>query len=212
MVTVAANLLAVIVPVPLSVRDAPEPTIIAATVLVPEVIALNAVVAEPLDAAVIKPCALTVMLVLVNEPMFAFTAGKSATTKDRKVGANAPPDAGPANTVFAVCVFNANVKAGVVVGVATDVVNNGLRFPEEKDVTVPVPPVIAVADTLLPVTLNVTVALLTKFTLGMTVPFMRTEEPAPTAASMSTKFSATIGSIPIKDKNRFGVIGSELCT
>ena len=136
-VTVEAKVLAVIVPVPLSVRDAPEPTIIAATVLVPEVIALNAVVAEPLDAAVIKPCALTVMLVLVNEPMFAFTAGKSATTKDRKVGAKAPPDAGPANTVFAVCVFNANVKAGVVVGVATDVVNNGLRFPEEKDVTVP---------------------------------------------------------------------------
>jgi hypothetical protein len=97
--------------------------------------------------------------------------------------------------------------------VPTAVIGPPVAIPEvPTDVTVPVPPVIAVADTLLPVTLNVTVALLTKFTLGMTVPFMRTEEPAPTAASMSTKFSATIGSIPIKDKNRFGVIGSELCT
>jgi hypothetical protein len=274
------------------------------------VIEIVPVVVIGLGVAVIPVPAAT--LVTVPVP-----AGKSAATRARNVGAAGPPEVGPANTVFAVCVFNANVKAGVVVGVATDVVNNGLRFPEEKDVTVPPevagvaavnspvaalyefknspattgnetgncdfnanaesrtpesstfpapsvvttslagaaakfaaavaavsvlpdpatlivpavvigppvaipavptevtvpePPVIAVADTLLPVTLNVTVALLTKFTLGMTVPFMRTEEPAPTAASMSTKFSATIGSIPIKDKNRFGVIGSELCT
>ena len=34
---------------------------------------------------------------------------------------------------------NANVSAGVVVAVATLVVNNGERLPAEKDVTVPEP-------------------------------------------------------------------------
>jgi hypothetical protein len=101
------------------------------------VIEIVPVVVIGLGVAVIPVPAAT--LVTVPVP-----AGKSAATRARNVGAAGPPEVGPANTVFAVCVFNANVKAGVVVGVATDVVNNGLRFPEEKDVTVPVFPAAAV--------------------------------------------------------------------
>jgi hypothetical protein len=79
-------------------------------------------------------------------------------------------------------------------------------------VTVPVPAPLAVADTLLPTTENVTEAELTKFTLGIAVPLMFTEEePEPTAASIKTKSSAIIGSIPLRLKPKFGVIGSELC-
>ena len=66
-------------------------------------------------------------------------AGKSATTSARNVGVATPPDVGPANTVFAVCVESVKERAGVVVAVATDVVNNGERLPLEKLVTVPEP-------------------------------------------------------------------------
>ena len=68
----------------------------------------------------------------------------SAATSARNVGPAAPPDVGPANTRLAFCVLNANVKAGVVVGVATDVVNSGERLPEEKEVTEP--PLLATVD------------------------------------------------------------------
>jgi hypothetical protein len=37
-------------------------------------------------------------------------------------------------------VFKEKESAGVVVGVATDVVNSGERLPEEKEVTEPPPP------------------------------------------------------------------------
>ena len=69
-----------------------------------------------------------------------YAEGKSADTKERNVGVAAPPDAGPANTVFAFCVFNEKDSAGVVVGVATEVVKRGERLPEEKEVTEPPPP------------------------------------------------------------------------
>jgi hypothetical protein len=67
-------------------------------------------------------------------------AGKSAATKERNVGVAATPDVGPANTRFADWVFKVKDSAGVVVGVATDVVNSGERLPEEKEDTVPEPP------------------------------------------------------------------------
>lgn len=56
-----------------------------------------------------------------------------------KLGAAVDPVKFP-NAVFAATLESVNVKAGVVVAVATDVVNNGDRFPEENDVTVPAPP------------------------------------------------------------------------
>ena len=62
--------------------------------------------------------------------------GISAATKALYVGAPAPP-LGPASTVLAAALANAKLKAGVVVGVATDVVNNGDRLPALKLVTVP---------------------------------------------------------------------------
>ena len=63
----------------------------------------------------------------------------SVDTRDRNVGPAAPPEVGPANTRFAFCVLKEKDSAGVVVAVATEVVNNGLRLPELKLVTVPVP-------------------------------------------------------------------------
>ena len=54
-------------------------------------------------------------------------------------GAPAPPVAGPANTLFCAALDNENVNAGVLVAVATEVVNSGERFPAEKVVTVPLP-------------------------------------------------------------------------
>ena len=44
-------------------------------------------------------------------------------------------------TVFAAAVERAKDSAGVLVDVATEVVNSGDRFPEETLVTVPVPAV-----------------------------------------------------------------------
>jgi hypothetical protein len=89
--------------------------------------------------------------------------------------------------VFALCVARAKVNAGVVVAVATEVVAIVSMFPALKDVTVP-PELVAVADTLLPTTENVTVALLTKLTLGITAPLICTEEPEPTAVSIKIIF------------------------
>jgi hypothetical protein len=64
---------------------------------------------------------------------------KSATTRLRKVGPAGPPEIGPANMRFADCVFSVKLKAGVVVGLLTDVVNRGLSVPALNVVTVPVP-------------------------------------------------------------------------
>ena len=61
----------------------------------------------------------------------------SAATNARNVGAAALPVVGPANTRFAVCVFRLKDSAGVVVVVASLVVNSGERSPAEKSVTVP---------------------------------------------------------------------------
>lgn len=57
-----------------------------------------------------------------------------------KLGAAAPPDGGPANTEFCAALDKVKVSAGVVVAVATEVVNNGERVPALKVVTVPVLP------------------------------------------------------------------------
>jgi hypothetical protein len=59
-----------------------------------------------------------------------------------KEGAPAPPDAGPANTEFCAALESEKDRAGVVVAVATLVVNSGDRLPAEKLVTVPVPTLI----------------------------------------------------------------------
>jgi hypothetical protein len=44
------------------------------------------------------------------------------------------------NTELAAALLKENDRAGVVVAVATDVVKSGLRFPEEKLVTLPPEP------------------------------------------------------------------------
>ena len=63
----------------------------------------------------------------------------SADTNARKDGAPVPPLEGPANTSFCAALESENDRAGVVEAVDTEVVNNGLRLPELKVVTVPVP-------------------------------------------------------------------------
>ena len=72
----------------------------------------------------------------------------------------------------------------------------------------------AVADMLLPATENTTVALLMKLGEETGTPLTSNVEPKGPAANVSilTKSSATIGSIPLRLKSRFGVIGSLLCT
>ena len=65
--------------------------------------------------------------------------GKSPPVKGRNVGAAVPPAILPARTVFCATVFNEKLSAGVVVAVATLVVNMGERLPALKVVTVPVP-------------------------------------------------------------------------
>jgi hypothetical protein len=76
----------------------------------------------------------------VNETLVTVPvpAGKSAATNARNVGVAAIPDVGPENTVLAVCVLKEKDNAGVVVGVATEVVNKGLKLPALKLETVPV--------------------------------------------------------------------------
>jgi len=68
-------------------------------------------------------------LKLVTVPV---PAGISAVTSARYVGAPAAPVAGPAKTEFVAALVRLNVRAGVVVAVATLVVNSGLRVPAEK--------------------------------------------------------------------------------
>lgn len=60
---------------------------------------------------------------------------KSVAAIARNVGVAGEPVKGPAKNVAAVCVFNVNVRAGVDVAVATDVVNTGLRLPAENEDT-----------------------------------------------------------------------------
>lgn len=67
------------------------------------------------------------------------TPDTSAATSVPHVGVAAPPEVGPRKNVLADCVFNANVKAGVVVAVATLVVNSGDRLPALNEVTLPAP-------------------------------------------------------------------------
>jgi hypothetical protein len=62
--------------------------------------------------------------------------GMSAAISVRNVGAPVP-EVGPANIVWAPCVFKLNDNAGVLVGFATLVVNTGDRLPELKFVSVP---------------------------------------------------------------------------
>jgi hypothetical protein len=73
-------------------------------------------------------------------------------------GAPAPPVAGPASTLFWAALDRENVNAGVLVAVATDVVNRGERLPALKAVTEPPPDTHAVpaelqTDTPLPTTI-----------------------------------------------------------
>jgi hypothetical protein len=130
--------------------------------------------------------------------------GMSAATSARYVGAPDPPLAGPASTSFCPALERENVSAGVVVGLATDVVNNGLRFPALKLETVPLPPPADVKEMLLPATLNVTVAEFIKFAgAGTGVPLTFTEpEMLPNAASMSKKLSVVTSSVPQRPNPR----------
>ena len=73
----------------------------------------------------------------VNENFDSVIEGRSAATRVRNVGAAALPVVGPQSTVFAVWVDREKDKAGVVVAVATEVVNSGARLPALKLVTVP---------------------------------------------------------------------------
>lgn len=66
--------------------------------------------------------------------------GMSPATSARNVGADDPPDVGPANTVLADWLVRLYESAGVVVAVATVVVKIGDKSPDEKLVTVPLPP------------------------------------------------------------------------
>ena len=66
-------------------------------------------------------------------------AGKSAVVIALYVGAPEPPDDGPAKKSFCPAADKLKLNAGVVVAVATEVVNSGLRFPELNEVTVPEP-------------------------------------------------------------------------
>ena len=63
----------------------------------------------------------------------------SAAWSKRYVGAPAPPTAGPAKTAFCAAFVKMKLRAGVLVAVATLVVNSGARVPAEKVVTVPSP-------------------------------------------------------------------------
>jgi ABC-type lipopolysaccharide export system ATPase subunit len=107
-------------------------------------------------------------------------------------------------------VFREKLRAGVVVAVATEVVNSGLRVPALKLVTVPLETVI---ETLLPTTENVAVALLTKLAgAGTATPFTSIVAlMEPNAVSIRYKSSATMGSMPLRLRPRFAVIGFELC-
>src|SRR3989442_14131528 len=98
--------------------------------------ALSADIARPVSV-VIAPLRLlrsVVRFVTCDSAML----GMSAATSERNAGA-AVLDVGPANTVLAPCVFKLNANAGVLVGLATLVVNRGDRLPELKFVTVPFP-------------------------------------------------------------------------
>ena len=178
--------------------------------------------ATPLAAAVINPSALTVMLAYVNEPTFTFTVGRSATTRARNAGIAATPVVGPAHTVLAVCVAIAKDNAGVELGLDTKVVMMEPILPELNEVTVPIPLTGTYADTLPPETWKITLrsppgaagVVLFKFGEETGAPLTSNVDPKGPAANVSilTKSSATIGSIPLRLKSRFGVIGSLLCT
>lgn len=96
-----------------------------------------------------EPATVTVPVVVIGPPVaipavptdvtVPVPAGKSVATKVRKVGVAGTPAVGPAQTVCAVCVDNAKVREGVVVGVATAVVAIASIFPALKLVTVPAP-------------------------------------------------------------------------
>jgi hypothetical protein len=65
--------------------------------------------------------------------------GSIAVVSEQYAGAVSEP-VQLANTVLAAALESENDKAGVLVGVATEVVKSGDKFPELKVVTVPDPP------------------------------------------------------------------------
>jgi hypothetical protein len=79
--------------------------------------------------------------------MFAFVyaagvtavAGSIAAVIEQNDGAAVEPVQFP-KTLFATAVERANVKAGVVVTVASETVKSGERSPDDTEVTVPEPP------------------------------------------------------------------------
>jgi len=66
-------------------------------------------------------------------------AGRSAATSARKLGAAAPPEAGPAYTTLAEALLTVQVIAAAVVGLVTEHENSGDAPANETLVTVPVP-------------------------------------------------------------------------
>ena len=98
----------------------------------------DAVVTSPVKAGC--EAAFNTPVILAAVPVvFWFNVGISAATIVLNTGAPADPF-NPAKNVLADCDVNVNDKAGVVVGVPTDVVNKGDKLPDVKLVTVPLPP------------------------------------------------------------------------
>ena len=122
--------------------------------------------AEPEDALVTNPLALTVTVANVYVPGELLTVESAVTVVPalettspvkpgicdawtepvislkpsvRNVGVPVP-DVGPANTALCATLDSANDSTGVVVELATDVVNNGDRSLALNEVTVPLPP------------------------------------------------------------------------
>jgi hypothetical protein len=142
----------------------------------------------------------------------------SADTKALNVGVTAPPEVGPAHTVLANSVARLKVNAGVLVGVATEVVMIEPMFPALKDVTVPLPPAEGTyADMLEPDTWNVTLVFppgaagVVPLKLGFVTedPLTYTDPPPPPPrlASMIKKLYAISSSMPYKANPKFGVTG-----
>lgn len=88
------------------------------------------------------------------------------------------------NTVPAAALLKLNESAGVVVAVATDVVNRGLRFPALKDVTVPVGADPLEAAVIKPLALTVMLAYVNEPTLEFTVAKVKALEPEVVASPL----------------------------
>jgi hypothetical protein len=89
-------------------------------------------------------------------------------------------------TVLAAALLKLNVNAGVVVDVATLVVNSGDSVPALNEVTVPLPPLPFAAAVISPLALTVMFALVNDPTLELTVARVSALEPLVVASPLSS--------------------------